>query len=631
MIGDNELLFGQEAPLPEQFELRAGPISLIYEEGCIRYLRLGGKEILRRIYAAVRDHEWRTVPAIIRDFEIDRREDSFRISFVCIHSAWGIYYAWRGRIEGGSDGTITFDFDGESKSAFKRNRIGFCVLHPIEAVVGARCKAIHTDGSNSTPIFPSIVAPEQPVNGLRDLASLSSETAPGTWVTTEFSGDIFETEDQRNWTDDSFKTYCTPQSLPKPVKVEPGDRVHQRVVVRIEGARAPFVPAKKPQPIRIVAVKKHLAMPKIGFTARGGPLEFSATMRLQQLKPAHVRVCGSMNVPDWQQPFEDGFREATALKTKVELALRLSGCPGEDLRDLITTFPEPFQHWAFSSSFARVLLSTYGEQSTSKRSLEAFRGFLLKTGLSTLDVPIGAGTEGDLYDLNMQRPPRDADLFFWSMNPQVHAYDIASISETPLGAAAQVRSVHEYFGDAPRVVSPITLRPRSPALPDGTDPTIDARQQSLFGAAWTVGMLAALTSSEAASATFFETTGPKGIMENGGPVYPMYHIFRAVAGATSAIAFEISDALAVAAIGVQLDRSVRTIIANYRGADVEVIWPQHPASMVRRLDKETARPALEQPDSFWTAANAAPLGNGALRLAPFEIVFIDQPSLPDAF
>jgi hypothetical protein len=631
MIADNELLFGQEAPLPEQVELRAGPISLIYEEGCIRYLRLGGKEILRRIYAAVRDHEWRTVPGTIRDVKIERCEDSFSISFTSAHSAWGIYYVWRGRIEGGSDGTITFDFDGEAKSAFKRNRIGFCVLHPIEAVVGAPCKAKHIDGSNLAPAFPKIVAQEQPVNGLRDLASLSYEALPGTWVTTEFSDDIFETEDQRNWTDDSFKTYCPPQSLPKPVKVEPGDRVHQRVVVRIEGMRAPFVPAKKVEPIRIVGVKKDLALPKIGFTARGEPIEFSATMRLQQLKPAHVRVCGSMNAPDWQQPFADGFREATALKTKVELALRLSGCPGEDLRDLITTFPEPFQHWAFSSSFARVLLSTYGEQSTSKRSLEAFRGFLLKTGLSTLDVPMGAGTEGDLYELNMQRPPRDADLFFWSMNPQTHAYDLASISETPVGAAVQVRSVHEYFGDAPLVVSPITLRPRSPALPDGTDPTIDTRQQSLFGAAWTVGMLAALTSSEAASATFFETTGPKGIMENGGPVYPMYHIFRAIAGATSAISFEISDPLAVAAIAVRLHQSVRTIIANYQRSDVEVAWLPGPESMVRRLNKETVRVALEQPDSFWTAASVASLGNGALQLAPFEIVFIDQPSLPDAF
>ena len=34
-----------------------------------------------------------------------------------------------------------------------------------------------------------------------------------------FNGETFEMEDQRNWTDASFKTYCTPLSLPYPIKI----------------------------------------------------------------------------------------------------------------------------------------------------------------------------------------------------------------------------------------------------------------------------------------------------------------------------------------------------------------------------------------------------------------------------
>jgi len=40
--------------------------------------------------------------------------------------------------------------------------------------------------------------------------------------TISFEGDVFETEDQRNWTDASFKTYCPPLRLPYPRPFEAG-------------------------------------------------------------------------------------------------------------------------------------------------------------------------------------------------------------------------------------------------------------------------------------------------------------------------------------------------------------------------------------------------------------------------
>ena len=30
------------------------------------------------------------------------------------------------------------------------------------------------------------------------------------WYILHYEGDIFETEDQRNWSDASYKTFCTP-------------------------------------------------------------------------------------------------------------------------------------------------------------------------------------------------------------------------------------------------------------------------------------------------------------------------------------------------------------------------------------------------------------------------------------
>jgi D-apionolactonase len=66
---------------------------------------------------------------------------------------------------------------------------------------------------------------------MMDLRALTHEAAPGLRVTCRMEGDTFEMEDQRNWTDASFKTYCTPLAEPFPVLVEPGDRVDQQVTV----------------------------------------------------------------------------------------------------------------------------------------------------------------------------------------------------------------------------------------------------------------------------------------------------------------------------------------------------------------------------------------------------------------
>ena len=48
----------------------------------------------------------------------------------------------------------------------------------------------------------------------------------------DFEGDLFEMEDQRNWTDGSFKTYSTPLALLLAEGGEPGQAIRQRVMMR---------------------------------------------------------------------------------------------------------------------------------------------------------------------------------------------------------------------------------------------------------------------------------------------------------------------------------------------------------------------------------------------------------------
>lgn len=84
MSGDSErlrVLHGTAAPLAEPRPLRAGPVALLLDGIDLRYLRIGEREIVRRVYAAVRDIDWNTVPGIVSDLAIEEKPDSFHVEF----------------------------------------------------------------------------------------------------------------------------------------------------------------------------------------------------------------------------------------------------------------------------------------------------------------------------------------------------------------------------------------------------------------------------------------------------------------------------------------------------------------------------------------------------------------------
>ena len=76
-----ELWYRRDEPPPPRSCLRAGPLAALWEGGDLRELRLGGVEILRRIYIAVRDENWDTIPASLTNVTMDLQADRFLISY----------------------------------------------------------------------------------------------------------------------------------------------------------------------------------------------------------------------------------------------------------------------------------------------------------------------------------------------------------------------------------------------------------------------------------------------------------------------------------------------------------------------------------------------------------------------
>ena len=92
--------YGSDAPLPEQKPLRAGPLSLVFEAGCLRTIRLGEHELLRRVYVAIRDRNWGTAPDEISNLQIDASDDSFHITYDVRNRLGDVDFAWHGEITG---------------------------------------------------------------------------------------------------------------------------------------------------------------------------------------------------------------------------------------------------------------------------------------------------------------------------------------------------------------------------------------------------------------------------------------------------------------------------------------------------------------------------------------------------
>ena len=93
------------------------------------------------------------------------------------------------------------------------------MLHPLQDVVGTPLSVVHPDRSVTASHFPLLISPEQVAAAIAGLCycvnGIDTEIA--------FEGEVFEMEDQRNWSDASFKTYCRPLSLPMPYRLSAGE------------------------------------------------------------------------------------------------------------------------------------------------------------------------------------------------------------------------------------------------------------------------------------------------------------------------------------------------------------------------------------------------------------------------
>ncbi|HLT67021.1 MAG TPA: hypothetical protein VKZ73_04040, partial [Microbacterium sp.] len=215
-------------------EIALGDWSLELRDDDIAQIRFRGHEVLRSVRAVVRDRDWNT--AVWTVGEVSASEDEARIAL----SSASFSHSFDGSLLLTADGpSLRVAFEVDAEDEFWTNRTGLVVLHPA-ALSGAPLAITHTSGLVSRTHFPGDISPHQPAFDIRALE------AEG--VTVTFEGDAFEMEDQRNWTDASFKTYSRPLADPfpylfdGPVRQSVTIAVSEELASALAGPEAPTAP-----------------------------------------------------------------------------------------------------------------------------------------------------------------------------------------------------------------------------------------------------------------------------------------------------------------------------------------------------------------------------------------------------
>lgn len=470
-----------------------GGLSVAISDGAIRSVVLSGTEVLRGLSYPVRDADWgtclidtvteRTGPTMYeRDFadRLGRFSGTFRAELTDDHHL-------------AADVEIRFEAD------MMINRAGFTLLHPIKGVAGRAMTITRSDGGIKQAEFPRLISPVQPAVDIVGLAHDIGDVR----VSIAMEGETFEMEDQRNWSDASYKTYCRPLSLPRPFAVKRGETLHQRVRVSLSSAKDGAITDKA------AAQTIKGALPQIMLAHEPGLSTPAALANFADL-PVQFRCSGHTATADLDL-------EAVAVHGPATLEIVYED--EDDLERLATRCSQaglaPQRVVALQAAYLK------SHQPDGPWPDDPPHAGLQVLRTAFPGAAIGGGSLTNFTELNRCRPDPDAvDFVTFGNTAIVHAADDLSVRQT-------LEALPDIFASARRIASgkPLHLgllsigmrsNPYGDAVADNPDHNRmamamdDPRQSTGFAAAYAVGVLAAAAEAGVESLALAMPDGPLG-------------------------------------------------------------------------------------------------------------------------
>lgn len=493
--------------------LTLGRASLLLAEGDLRRITFDGVEVLRRVSYPVRDTSWGTWPT--ETVEETLEAEGGQISYSRRFEGRGGVFQGTFRVEGREDAdglSLTLTVELDAAAALPTNRAGFTLLHPLAGVSGMPLTVTHADGRVEETRFPLTISPSQPVFSI---AGLRHEVS-GVTVDLRMEGEVFEMEDQRNWSDASYKTYCRPLALPWGCPLGGGHPVRQVIHLRVTGAAQavasahPSVSGQMPE--LLVACEPGLTTTSALTHYKGQALH----LRVTTDTPTDVLAAHAGHGPVALEIVTDPATDSTTALSDLAARVRAAGL---DIARVIA-LPRPY----LASHQPEGPWPTPTPSDLTAATRAAFP-----------KVPVGGGMLTNFTEVNRCRPDAAAvDFLTYGTTAIVHAADDLSVIET-LEALPEIHASARAMYSGPIHLGLCSIGMRSnpyganladnPARERIAMAMDDPRQDTTFAACFAVGVLAAAVQGGVSSLALSMTDGPLGAVRDGAPL-PLWHVIR---------------------------------------------------------------------------------------------------------
>ena len=624
-------LFGTSEETTAGMPVEIGPLKCLLDGETIRAISWYGTEVVRAVAWPVRDQSWITLPQTVESESLDIRDGVARhqITFSIVDGALqcGLVATLA------ATGNVSVELTMTATRDFRTNRAGFTLLHPVEGVAGEKLDILHADGTLEHSEFPRLIAPAQPA---MDIAGLRHEVA-GVTVDIAFGGEVFEMEDQRNWTDASYKTYCRPLVVPFTYTIAQGETIRQTIAITLQGGDHDSTPAEA-LPLKL---KANGTLPQIALAVEPGWLPDSDGLDLiarTGIGSLQVRIGTAI---------DNGFlaeasRLAAAIEASVDMEVVVPGAA--DPQRHLTKVAEALNSAKLEPATILVIPEAYlmshqpsGPWPDGPSPTDCIEAARAVFGAAR----IGGGVLTNFTEFNRCRPnPAACDFVGHGTTAIVHAADDRSVCET-LEALPFVFASVQHLGEGkPHRLGLVSIGMRSnpyganvaenPTQIRQTMAKHDPRQCGIFAAAFAVGALDATLGSAVETIALAAPAGPFGILSRPQPVprahfdehtdavvYPIFHVVRAAAAMAGRMRLDLSDLPdGLCGFATGLTDAWDMVLANVSDRPVRLALPQ-PAA-IRSLDTAAFADAVRDPD--WLD-NAEPSMSDEVEIDPYTVVF----------
>jgi hypothetical protein len=633
---DSVIYFGTDECPPAERKFSAGALTLVFSDGAIRGLSWHGTEVVRGIACPVRDANWATYRSVLADEKVKESPNEFEISQsrLVADGALRVNLLFKGH----SDGTFTATAEMSASREFITNRAGFTLLHPLRGVVGTPLSIIHPNRSVTSSEFPLLITPEQVAAGIAGLRycvhGIDTEIA--------FEGEVFEMEDQRNWSDASFKTYCRPLSLPIPYRLSAGEVQRQQIHVRLAGA--PLAQAAGATAGLAGMLELQPSVEKVPHIAvaidEGAIPDQAAQIVARAMNPQILQLRVTPETAPRVCPCASKLISARPAEIELEIIIPATGDPETALAKVAAECKRA----SFPVSRVLALPESYLRSYQPAGPWPAGptpQDFLEPARRSFPEADIGSGVLTYFTELNRCRPTAMCDYIGHGVTAITHAADDRSVIESLEGLSHIYRSADALADGRGYRLGLVAIGMRSNPYGSGVMENslqnrvamagADPRQRGLFAAAWAVGAVAATEGHKVSSLALSALVGPfgaihqreawaqPGYQESGTVmVYPIFHVLRFMSlmgGAPRLLVRPAGNGI----VGVAAkDRShVRLMIANL-GTDVSHLRLPSDAEILS-LNADNFESAIHEPQ--WLDTSKPDHGSN-LALTPLSVAFV---------